>query len=642
MPKKVAILAFACFLSPIFSGIGFAMPALPSIQQLQQPDGTTFSARLWGDERSHGWESADGYTIVEDPATKSWHYVQPQAGTGKMVPAGIVGADTAKANLSPHFRPTKTAGPRRFSRSAAPTQPGSMKHAPVSGSRPIPVMMVNFSDTTTSFEPSDFQNELFGTGTQSMKDYYEEVSYGAFSVNPGSSGVTGWYTASKSHAYYGENDGNGNDKHPAELVIETVAAADPAVDFSEYDSDGDCYVDAVVIIHQGSGEEAGGPATDIWSHQWDLASADYFGDGTGVYTTNDVAACGHIKIKNYVIQPETLWGGIQTVGVFAHEYGHVLGLPDLYDIDYSSSGIGDWGLMSSGAWGSVHRPGDSPVLMCAWSKYMLGWVDPVPVTTRLTDQPIDPASDYADVYQFFPDYQITGKEYYLIENRQRLGFDAGLAGTGLAIWHIDENKASYSNFDNSQECIDSSDCADSHYRVALVQADGYADLERGFNRGDNGDLYPGVSGNTAFTSTSDPASRLYDGSRSHVTISDITESGTTVRASLALSYAITPSATAGGTISPGTRTILDLGDDITFAIAPDAGYRISQVYIDGTAVGAVSAYTFSDTRLDHAIGAVFTSCNPDDPEGSTGGSGPGSGGGSGGGCFIASTLGISG
>ena len=630
MFRKYVTLSIACLSSLIFAQNGFCVPALTTTQQIAQPDGTTFSARLWGDEKAHGWETVGGYTIVKDPVTKYWYYAQQQAGTGRMLTAGIVGAASAPVGTSQHLRSVTTSNQRNFMSSADLVQPLALTHTPVSGSRAIPVLMVNFSDTATSYDPTDFESALFGTGTSSMKDYYQEVSYGAFSVNSGSSGVTGWYTAAKTHDYYGENNASGYDKHPAELVIETVAAADAAVDFSEYDSDGDCYVDAVVIVHQGSGEEAGGPAADIWSHQWDLSSASFYGDGSGIYTTNDSAACGSIKIKKYVIQPETLWGGIQTVGVFAHEYGHVLGLPDLYDIDYSSSGIGNWGLMSGGSWGSVHRPGDSPALMCAWSKYILGWADPVQVSTRLTNVAIAPASASAVVYQLFPDNQSTSKEYYLIENRQLTGFDAGLPGSGLAIWHIDENKASFYNLDNTQECRPGADCTSTHYRVGLVQADGDWDLEYGFNRGDTGDLFPGSSGNTQFTSASDPDNLRYDGSRSHVAVTDISEAGTTVTASLSLAYAITPSAGSGGSISPGAATTVSMGDNITFSITPDSGYDISQVNVDGVSVGAVSEYTFTNTQVDHSISAVFTSNGAS--------SSGGGGGGGGGGCFISSIL----
>jgi M6 family metalloprotease-like protein len=489
--------------------------------------------------------------------------------------------------------------------------------------------MINFSDTTTTYDAADFEDLLFGAGGNSLKAYYEEVSYGAFTITPGAAGVTGWYTAFNTMTYYGQDDAYGYDQHPGELVIEAVAAADATVDFSQYDTDGDCYVDAVVIIHQGPGEEAGGLSSTIWSHRWNLNSAAYYGDGTGQYTTNDVGACGQIMVNDYVIQPERLGGGIQTIGVFAHEYGHVLGLPDLYDIDYSSNGIGDWGLMSGGAWGSVSRPGDSPVHLCAWSKYTLGWIDPVPVAEALTNRDIAPAGTDDDVYLFYPDNQIESQEYYLIENRQLTGFDAGLPGTGLAIWHIDEAKADHNNRDNSQECLPSADCTDTHYRVALIQADGYSDLEAGYNRGDSGDLYPGTSANTAFTGATAPGSLLYDGTTSHVSITNITQSDETITATLSLSYVITPSASGSGRITPGGTTAIAHGDNKTFAITADDGHQLIDVYVDGVSVGAVSEYTFYDTRLDHEISAVFSGADASQGQSGSGGSG---------GCFILGVM----
>jgi immune inhibitor A len=634
--KKSGILSAVCLAALFSARIGYCVPAIPAPHQIEQPDGYKFTARLWGDEKTHGWETLDGYTITKDPSNSYWTYVTKQTGAIRLQSAGVVGAAGATAGISKHLRPAKKVNPRAYGGSndsirkdgvISPSR--SIQRASATGTRKIPVILVNFSDTATTFDSAQFQSLLFGSGTKSMKDYYEEVSYGAFSVAPGTSGVTGWYTAAGTHAYYGDNDADGYDRHPGELVIEAVAAADPDVDFAEYDTDGDCYVDAVVIVHQGSGEEAGGPADDIWSHQWDLASAAYFGDGTGVYTTHDHAACGDIKIRDYVIQPETLDGGIQTVGVFAHEYGHVLGLPDLYDIDYSSSGIGYWGLMSTGAWGSAERPGDSPVHPCAWSKYMLGWVTPVPVSTRLSDVTIDPASVYADVYQFFPGNQTTSPEYYLIENRQRIGFDAALPGAGLAIWHIDESMASTQNLDNARECTSSWDCSNAHYRVALVQADGNRDLEFGDNDGDSGDLYPGTSGNTAFNYDSIPSSSLYNASSSNVDISGITQSGNAIIASLGLTFSLAPTATGGGFLTPGVATTIDYGDELTFAIIPNAGFRVSNVLIDGVPMGAISEYTFSETRFDHTINAVFATTSSEASS---------SGGGSSGGCFIASSL----
>lgn len=380
MSKIVTIAILAVLISLVLIQIAYCVPALDAIQQLEQPDGTAFAARLWGDETRHGWETTDGYTVIKDPATKFWHYARMDQKTNKLAAAGIVGTTLPPAKSQKHQRPNQTDFQRIQQNERLRSTSRAIERAAVTGSRPLPVMMINFNDTATTYDAADFEDLLFGAGNNSMKAYYEEVSYGAFTITPGNDGVTGWYTAANTMDYYGQNDGSGYDRHPGQLVIEAVAAADDAVDFSEYDTDGDCYVDAVVIIHQGPGEEAKGSSDTIWSHRWNLNSAANYGDGTGEYTTNDVGTCGQIMVNEYVIQPERLGNGIQTIGVFAHEYGHVLGLPDLYDIDYSSSGIGDWGLMSGGVWGAVSRPGDSPVHLCAWSKYALGWIDPVTVS----------------------------------------------------------------------------------------------------------------------------------------------------------------------------------------------------------------------------------------------------------------------
>ncbi|MDA8137631.1 MAG: M6 family metalloprotease domain-containing protein [Desulfobacteraceae bacterium] len=613
---------------------GYCVPAITSVQEMQQPDGTTFQAKIWGDEGRHGWETADGYTIVQDPTTRVWRYAT-EGGNGR---GAAVGAVVGRANATPgsakHIRPARGSAPRKFRNGAANVQLPTANRQPVTGTRPVPVLMVNFSDTTPTYNAADFDHLLFGTGNKSMKEYYEEVSHGAFSVSAGTAGVTGWYTASHTHDFYGTNDANGYDRYPATLVREAVVAADASIDFSQYDSDGDCRVDSVVIVHQGSGEEAGGPDSDIWSHSWSLNSASYFGDGAGQYLTNDVAPCGQIIINNYVIQPEKLWGQLQTIGVFAHEYGHALGLPDLYDVDYSSSGIGDWGLMSGGSWNYVSWPGDSPAHLCAWSKYFLGWVNPVQVSGSLVDQAIAPAAEADDVYLFYSAHPANPNEYFLVENRQKVGFDKGLPGSGLAIWHIDEAKASYANEDNSQECAPPMDCATTHYRVALVQADGDWDLELGFNQGDRGDLFPGTSHNTAFTFGADPDSVYYDGTPSHLSITGIVESGTTIRATLTQAYAIAPTVSGNGSIWPATPAAVEFGGSVTFTITPDAGAQISDVLVDGQSVGAVGQYTFSNTQLDHEIRAVF---NGGADSSLTSGQGD-SGGGGGGGCFISSSL----
>ncbi len=251
---------------------------------------------------------------------------------------------------------------------------------------------------------------------------------------------------------------------------------------------------------------------------------------------------------------------MQTMGVFAHEYGHALGLPDLYDTDYSSNGIGDWGLMASGSWNSVTRAGDTPAHMSAWSKVTLGWVTPIQVAGTLTDELIDQAATTPDVYQF-----ATGNpsEYFLVENRQLTGFDEGLPGAGLAIWHIDDNKS-----DNTQECYPPADCSSTHYKVALVQADGIWHLEKGNNNGNATDLW--YLGNAVtFDDASSPNSDLYNGTPTDIIVTNISTSGSTMTATLSV-QAVVPGPPVPGNVTPSNTqfnnfvdTPFDLTTDFT-------------------------------------------------------------------------------
>jgi M6 family metalloprotease-like protein len=543
MRKKV----FSTFLLFLIFTFGlannsFAVPAAPGDYILKQADGTEFIARQWGDEWSHGWETADDFSIVFNRKTSNWVYAVRDKKGSLAESLKVVGRDFPPPTILKGLRPTGESQRKiREMQSTLHPEPPQMV-VPPTGTANIPVVMINFNNTSTSYTPAQFDILLFGTGNGSMKDYYEEVSYGAFSVSASPGGVAGWYTANNNHDYYGENViilGNVFDRWTGTLVREAVADADAeGFNFAPYDQDGDCYVDVVNIIHQGSGAEAGGPTTDIWSHRWDLNSAFLLGlsDG-GEYTTNDTCpAGGFIKVNDYVIQPETLFGGMQTMGVFAHEYGHALGLPDLYDTDGSSEAIGEWGIMASGSWNMVPGGtlGDTPAHLSAWSKYFLGWITPTQVSGTRTNEPVEEAASLPDVYKMLGGNPTFG-EYFLIENRQLSGFDAGLPGAGLLIWHIDggiiANKIN-ANTVNDSECYPGGpSCAADHYGVALVQADNLWELEQNMNRGNGGDPYF-FPGNTSFTGGSLPSSDLYNGNPSNVSVTNISTSGSTMTADL--------------------------------------------------------------------------------------------------------------
>jgi immune inhibitor A len=518
--------AIIVFMFPLLCS---AVPAAPGVHTLSQPDGSTFEAKQWGDESHRGWETVDGYTIEFHEGLKHWKYRDNEKNVNDTSTHKIVGKDHPPVDVPKHARPAASYVGKTSSAISAPQQ------VPLAtGTNNIPVILVNFSNTTTTYTSTAFNALLFGTGNHSMNDYYQEVSYGKFSVSPGTKGIAGWYTAANTHDYYGQNAG-GFDAWPGDLVYEAVKAADDAkFDFSQYDQDGDCYVDVVNIVHQGTGEEAGGPATDIWSHSWDLNSAKYYKNSNfGEYTTNTYCSANpskKVKVNKYVIQPEILWGEIQTMGVFAHEYGHAIGLPDLYDTDGSSEGIGNWSLMAGGTWNYVTKAGDRPAHMDAWSKYKLGWVSPTLVSGTLNSEQISQAATSNDVYQLLNGSPTSGGEYFLVENRQMAGFDEGLPGAGLLIWHIDESKSS-----NNSECYPGGpSCATNHYKVALIQSDNLWYLEKHVDRGNSGDPYHALQNNTTFTDTSSPNSRLYNNSSSNVSITSISSIGSNMIATLSV------------------------------------------------------------------------------------------------------------
>jgi len=591
-----------------------AVPAAPIVHTLTQSDGSTFQATQWGDESLHGWETIDGYSIVFDDNLKSWTYAVHDQ-TGKLISSKRrVNRDPLPGNLIKHLRPTAQAQemiPRkRLSKELQAAIP--RKVVSPTGTANIPVFLINFNNTITTTTSNNFNSLLFGSGNYSMKDYYEEVSYDKFSISPGSGGISGWYTASNTHDYYGQNypPPDGNDRYPATLVTEAVTQADAAgFNFAPYDQDGDCYVDVVAIVHQGTGEEAGLDLSDIWSHSWDLYSAKMLNqDGNGIYTTKCPCSKGDfIKVNDYIIMPEKLSNQISTIGVFAHEYGHSFGLPDLYDTDYTSSGIGYWSLMASGSWNGVWINGDRPAHMDAWCKYSLGWVTPKLVSGTLTNEEIVQANTIGDVYQLLNGSPSTGGEYFLVENRQKAGFDEGLPGSGLLIWHVDESQDS-----NNYECYPGKLlCPFLHYHVALEQADNLYNLEyynNNGNRGDGGDPYPGSTNNRSFTATSSPSSNLYNGSPSNVNVTSISDSGTTMTATLSAIFTCTY------TISPASRSFDASGGASGISVSTTAGCtwtatsNASWILItsgnSGTGGGTVNYFVAANTGTSSRTGTM--------------------------------------
>jgi immune inhibitor A len=251
-------------------------------------------------------------------------------------------------------------------------------------------------DNTTIWVP-DFDRDYYmdilfndAPGANSMRNYYIEQSSNRYTVN---GDVTDWVMVPGNAADYDDNPDSQVWNFLQDSIdgwyTSRIVAGDTVAEINEYlsqfdvwdrydyDSDGnfdepDGYIDTFQSVHAGLGEEEGGAATTIWSHSW---YAHYELEGTAGPAFNML---GGIQIGDsdywvgkYTIQPED--GG---VGVFAHEYGHDLGLPDLYDY-YGENGTGFWTLMSSGSWLDEGKDtiGNKPSHMGAWEKFQLGWLN---------------------------------------------------------------------------------------------------------------------------------------------------------------------------------------------------------------------------------------------------------------------------
>lgn len=442
-----------------------------------------------------------------------------------------------------HGRAARMRSLMRNVRLLAPTRPGAPlpaigpRDGTVQGAFRIPVVLGLYSDSpegTVPYAREGIQEAYFGPGSGTIRSYYAEVSGGRVTLD---GDVQEWVRGSLTQAVV--TGGTSGLLPPARVgdFIVSLLDALPPMDWGAYDDDGpdgipnsgddDGYVDALAVIQPTSGGECSGSQSKnrVWSHKWDLHDAT---TARTAYTTASPSANGgFILVDDYFIQPAKSCSGVglNEIGVFTHETGHAFGLPDLYDTRSGSDthqGDGNWDLMASGAWGCDNHTPSSPCHMGAWSKAVLGWADVVTLApdTDLGTFTIPPVESSRKVYRL--DAEDGSGEYFLLENREPIGFDKYVLGTGMLVWQISPSLLAARWETNSVN-------ASGTLAVWIRQADGLAQLEtHGGGRGDAGDPFPyvgSVEGNHVFHAASDPASRSQEGSATGITLLDIERVG---------------------------------------------------------------------------------------------------------------------
>ena len=477
---------------------GFAQPDVPKHPTppapyaipIKQPDGSVIKILVRGDQARHWAETLDGYTIVKNQ-TGYYEYATPK--NGRLVGNGVraqnpdersLAAQRSLLALPRHQQPPATLQPVS-ARSAAPlSATRTLREAPMpsSGKVRLLAICIDYPDQAQTHDLDYFLGLFNGPHKgRSFSEYFKENSYGKLDI---SVDVVGWTRAKNNHKFYSQ--GQRGFEGARDLVAEAIDAAEArGVDFSRYDNNNDGNVDGIIVIHAGPGAEEAADDSYVWSHRWAIPSRYY--DGR--------------NISDYMIQPELRFGERINIGIFCHEFGHLLGLPDLYDTNEENgtdSGIGHWGLMARGGWGGQEA---IPSGLSAWSKSALEWAEVQDITGQYGAYTLAAASKNNN---FFKISTPQANEYFLLENRQKTGFDADLPGAGMAIWHIDENKtvqypqSNQVNGDTNRKGVD------------LEEADGRDELDAlPSHMGDAGDLYPGTAENLSFSPRSYPNSDTY-------------------------------------------------------------------------------------------------------------------------------------
>lgn len=372
---------------------------------------------------------------------------------------------------------------------------------PCNGNVKALAFLVGYSDVPFSEESAQYFKDMItqegfseNGATGSCRDFYVDASGGLFVPE---FDVYGPVTLPNPRSYYGGNDAYGNDNHPEYMMLHAAQLLDDEVDFSQYDTDGDGFIDNVFIFYAGEGEAAGGGDETVWPHSWEKTFLQKF-DG--------------VRLKRYACGPEMISATSRDgIGTFCHEFGHVLGLPDLYNTNDASADYTpmSWSVMDAGCYNNNSR---TPPTFSAFERNALGWMgDNLVEITGPASCTLDHIIDSNKAYVISTPKE---NEFFILENRQQSGWDKYLPYHGMLIWHIDYNATIWrNNTPNNNK---------SHQYIDLVEA-----CNRNYSDRFNQRRYPfpGSSKVKEYKYGGTPDFKTWSGLNLGLDITDITESG---------------------------------------------------------------------------------------------------------------------
>ncbi len=517
-----------------------ASPARRGLVPLRQPDGSLVQAFLTGDETGHLMTTPDGCALVQD-ADLWWCYARFDA-SGNRFSSGVhagapdaPGGVIAASRLIPRSQIHRNRVLRRkamvplHARQRAKTR-RALTEGTGDGVRHGLIILAQFQDLRFRFGREDFEKLINGAESASALSYFQEQWKGRYTFQ---FDITDIVTLPQNYAWYGANDEKGNDKHPAQMIVDACEEADPDIDFSLYDNDGDGEADNVFVFFAGPNEAENAGDNYIWPHMW------YIQSGAGL----PPCILDGVIIDNYACTSELriddtqgTYTSLAGIGTFCHEYTHTFGIADLYDSDGEDSGgfaEGEWQYIDLMDSGNHNNNGLTPPNYGAVEHYLFGIGSGAPLTEGF--HTLRPAEENGDFLFLETD---DDNEIFLFECRRNTGRDAFIGGSGLLIYHIDQSdrEAGYSTSEGKtlsafdRWVINEVNARPDHQCVDLIEPDtGAPDLFRSAMANHRYEAIYTLASHafwpygdrSVFTCDTEPAFRFWSGADAPLGLADI-------------------------------------------------------------------------------------------------------------------------